>query len=83
MRSAARRLAKYQRPCIVAETSGCSGAAPDWLNDVVCEALAAVNRGVDLHGICLFRRGHDRLAYGPCSAEGVADVERLANGALI
>jgi beta-glucosidase/6-phospho-beta-glucosidase/beta-galactosidase len=45
---------KYKRPCIVAETSGLYGGRPDWLNDVVCECLAAVNRGVDLHGICLF-----------------------------
>jgi hypothetical protein len=26
----------------------------DWLRDVMCEAMAAVNEGVDLHGICLF-----------------------------
>jgi hypothetical protein len=27
---------------------------PDWLRDVMNESMAAVNRGMDLHGICLF-----------------------------
>jgi beta-glucosidase/6-phospho-beta-glucosidase/beta-galactosidase len=45
---------KYRRPCIIAETSGLKGGRPDWLDDVVCESLAAVRRGVELHGICLF-----------------------------
>ncbi|HEX9932502.1 MAG TPA: hypothetical protein VGB08_06620, partial [Allosphingosinicella sp.] len=45
---------RYKRPCIVAETSGLRGGRPEWLDDVVTESLAALNRGVDLHGICLF-----------------------------
>ncbi|HEU0043133.1 hypothetical protein [Sphingomonas sp.] len=45
---------RYGRPVIVAETSGMEGGRDDWLNDVVAEALAAVNRGVELHGICMF-----------------------------
>ena len=45
---------RYRRPVIVAETSGLEGGRDDWLNDVVQECLAAVNRGVDLHGICMF-----------------------------
>jgi hypothetical protein len=45
---------RYRRPVIVAETSGMEGGRDDWLNDVVGESLAAVNRGVELHGICMF-----------------------------
>jgi beta-glucosidase/6-phospho-beta-glucosidase/beta-galactosidase len=45
---------RYRRPTIVAETSGLEGGRPDWLNDVVQESLAAVNRGVELHAVCLF-----------------------------
>ncbi|HYE41922.1 MAG TPA: hypothetical protein VEA15_00890 [Caulobacteraceae bacterium] len=45
---------RYRRPMVVAETSGLHEGRKDWLNDVVCECLAAVNKGVELHGICLF-----------------------------
>lgn len=75
---------KYKRPCIVAETSGISGGRPDWLNDMVCECLAAVNRGVELHGICLFPAvdmtdWHD----GKWLHMGIADIEELASGSLM
>ena len=39
---------------IVAETSGLRDGRADWLRDVMHESLAAVDRGIDLHGICLF-----------------------------
>ena len=76
--------AKYKRPCIVAETSGLHGGRPDWLNDVVCEALAAVRRGVDLHGICLFP-AVDMTDWhtGKWLHMGIADVEVLPNGTLM
>jgi beta-glucosidase/6-phospho-beta-glucosidase/beta-galactosidase len=45
---------RYRRPMIVGETSGLEAGRAAWLRDVVCEALAAVDRGVDLHGVCLF-----------------------------
>jgi beta-glucosidase/6-phospho-beta-glucosidase/beta-galactosidase len=45
---------RYHRPMIIAETSGLGAGRPAWLKDVMEEALAAVNRGIDLHGICLF-----------------------------
>ena len=45
---------RYRRPMIVGETSGLGKGRPDWLCDVVEEALAAVRAGIDLHGICLF-----------------------------
>jgi beta-glucosidase/6-phospho-beta-glucosidase/beta-galactosidase len=75
---------KYRRPCIVAETSGISGGRPDWLNDMVCECLAAVNRGVDLHGICLFP-AVDMTDWhnGKWLHMGIADVEELPTGALM
>ena len=45
---------RYGRPMVVGETSGLDSGRTDWLRDVLSEALAAVDRGVDLHGICLF-----------------------------
>jgi beta-glucosidase/6-phospho-beta-glucosidase/beta-galactosidase len=76
--------AKYKRPCIVAETSGLHGGRPDWLRDLTCEALAAVNRGVDLHGICLFP-AVDMTDWhtGDFLHMGIADIEALPNGTLM
>jgi beta-glucosidase/6-phospho-beta-glucosidase/beta-galactosidase len=76
--------AKYRRPCIVAETSGLHGGRPDWLNDVASEALAAVKRGVDLHGLCLFP-AVDMTDWhtGEWLRMGIADVEPLPNGTLL
>jgi len=45
---------KYHRPMIIAETSGLGEGRPAWLKDVMEEALAAVDRGIDLHGVCLY-----------------------------
>jgi beta-glucosidase/6-phospho-beta-glucosidase/beta-galactosidase len=45
---------RYGRPMIIGETSGLGDGRPAWLNDVMQEALAAVNKGIDLHGVCLF-----------------------------
>ncbi|HEX6126573.1 MAG TPA: family 1 glycosylhydrolase [Pyrinomonadaceae bacterium] len=45
---------RYQRPMIIAETSGLGKGRDEWLDDVMEESLAAVNDGMDLHGICLF-----------------------------
>jgi beta-glucosidase/6-phospho-beta-glucosidase/beta-galactosidase len=75
---------KYRRPCIVAETSGLEGGRPDWLNDVVAESLAAVRRGVDLHGICLFP-AVDMTDWhsGAWLHMGIADVAPQADGALL
>src|SRR3954470_20862489 len=75
---------KYKRPCIIAETSGISGGRPDWLNDMICESLAAVNRGVELHGVCLFP-AVDMTDWhtGEWLRMGIADVEELPSGALM
>ena len=45
---------RYHRPMIVAETSGLGAGRPAWLKDVMEESMAAVDQGIDLHGICLF-----------------------------
>ncbi len=45
---------RYRRPMIIGETSGLEEGRTAWLKDVMEEALAAVTRGIDLHGICLF-----------------------------
>ena len=45
---------RYRRPMIIGETSGLGHGRPDWLRDVMGESLAAVRRGMDLQGVCLF-----------------------------
>jgi beta-glucosidase/6-phospho-beta-glucosidase/beta-galactosidase len=45
---------RYRRPLIIGETSGMHDGRAAWLKDVTEESLAAVNDGMDLHGICLF-----------------------------
>ena len=45
---------RYHRPMIIGETSGLEEGRDEWLKDVVEESLAAVNSGMELHGICLF-----------------------------
>jgi beta-glucosidase/6-phospho-beta-glucosidase/beta-galactosidase len=45
---------RYKRPIIIGETSGMNEGREDWLRDVMEESLAAVDKGMDLHGICLF-----------------------------
>ena len=46
--------ARHGRPMIIGETSGLGDGRPAWLRDVMEESLAAVDRGIDLHGVCLF-----------------------------
>lgn len=45
---------RYRRPMIIGETSGLEEGRHHWLRDTVHEALAAVDQGIDLHGVCLF-----------------------------
>lgn len=76
--------AKYRRPCIVAETSGLKGGRSDWLNDIVVEAMAAIRRGVDLHGLCLFPAvDMPDWHSGEWLHNGIADVEKLPDGTLL
>jgi beta-glucosidase/6-phospho-beta-glucosidase/beta-galactosidase len=45
---------RYNLPMIIAETSGLNKGRPAWLKDVMEETLAAVDKGMNLQGICLF-----------------------------
>lgn len=45
---------RYHLPMIIGETSGMNEGREDWLRDVMDESLAAVDGGIDLHGVCLF-----------------------------
>lgn len=45
---------RYHLPMIIGETSGMNEGREDWLRDVMDESLAAVDSGIDLHGVCLF-----------------------------
>lgn len=45
---------RYRRPMIIGETSGMGKGRDAWLKDVMEESLAAVDRGMDLQGVCLF-----------------------------
>jgi beta-glucosidase/6-phospho-beta-glucosidase/beta-galactosidase len=45
---------RYRRPMIIGETSGIGQGRASWLRDVMGESLAAVRRGMDLQGVCLF-----------------------------
>ncbi len=45
---------RYGRPMIIGETSGLRDGREAWLDDVMQEALAAIDRGIDLHAVCLF-----------------------------
>jgi beta-glucosidase/6-phospho-beta-glucosidase/beta-galactosidase len=75
---------RYRRPVIVAETSGMEGGRDDWLNDIVGESLAAVNRGVDLHGVCMFPAvDMPDWHTGKWLHNGIADVERLPDGSMM
>ena len=74
---------RYGRPVIVAETSGMEGGRDDWLNDVVAESLAAANRGVELHGVCMFPAvDMPDWHTGKWLNNGIADLVPDADGVL-
>jgi hypothetical protein len=59
------------------------GGRDDWLNDVVTECLAAVNRGVDLHGICMFPAvDMPDWHTGEWLNNGIADLVEQPDGTL-
>jgi beta-glucosidase/6-phospho-beta-glucosidase/beta-galactosidase len=67
---------RYHLPMIIGETSGMNEGREDWLRDVMDESLAAVNEGIDLHGICLFP-GVDMPDWhtGQWLHNGICDIE--------
>lgn len=74
---------RYHRPMIIGETSGLGGGRAAWLKDVMEESLAAVNEGMDLHGICLFP-GVDMPDWhtGEWLHNGICDLEECDDGHL-
>jgi beta-glucosidase/6-phospho-beta-glucosidase/beta-galactosidase len=46
--------ARYRRPIVVAETSSHGEFRASWLRDTGIECLAAMEMGVDLHGLCIY-----------------------------
>jgi hypothetical protein len=67
---------RYRRPMIIAETSGLRDGRSEWLRDVMQETLAAVARGMELHGVCLYP-GVDMPDWntGEWLHNGIADLE--------
>jgi beta-glucosidase/6-phospho-beta-glucosidase/beta-galactosidase len=45
---------RYHRPIIIGETSGYQDKRGEWLRMTMQESLKALNRGVDLQGVCLY-----------------------------
>ena len=45
---------RYRRPILLAETSHVGSGRGAWIKEVAREAVIAQQRGVDLHGICLY-----------------------------
>lgn len=82
---------RYRRPMIIGETSGLGQGRPDWLRDVMGESLAAVRRGMDLQGVCLFPavdmpdwHTGEWVGNGICDlVEDVGDLKRVPNQAYV
>ena len=45
---------RYGRPILVAETSARGLERPRWIREITAECLKAIERGVDVQGICLY-----------------------------
>lgn len=82
---------RYRRPMIIGETSGLGHGRPDWLRDVMGESLAAVRRGMDLQGVCLFPavdmpdwHTGEWVGNGICDVlDGCGDLKRVPNQAYV
>src|SRR5687768_15771969 len=46
---------RYNRPMIVSETASIDEDRPVWLNRIAAECGEAMEEGVELHGICIYR----------------------------
>lgn len=74
---------RYGRPMVISETSGLGRGRKDWLCDVMQESLAAVDRGIDLHGVCLFPAvDMPDWHTGQWLHNGLCDLRPQADGAL-
>jgi beta-glucosidase/6-phospho-beta-glucosidase/beta-galactosidase len=45
---------RYHRPIIIGETSGYQDQRAEWFRMTMQESLKALNRGIDLQGVCLY-----------------------------
>lgn len=71
---------RYKCPMIIGETSGMKDGRTAWLNDIMDEALAAVDMGMDLHGICLFPAvDMPDWHTGEWLHNGICDLERTGD----
>lgn len=74
---------RYHRPLLISESSGLKDGRSDWLNDLMQESLAAVDRGIDLHGICLFPAvDMPDWHTGEWLHNGICDLEKTDDGDL-
>jgi beta-glucosidase/6-phospho-beta-glucosidase/beta-galactosidase len=74
---------RYGRPMVISETSGLDRGRVDWLRDVMQESLAAVDRGIDLHGVCLFPAvDMPDWHTGQWLHNGLCDLQPQADGML-
>ncbi|NML17584.1 family 1 glycosylhydrolase [Azohydromonas caseinilytica] len=74
---------RYGRPMVISETSGLGRGRKDWLCDVMQESLAAVDQGIDLHGVCLFPAvDMPDWHTGHWLHNGLCDLEKQADGTL-
>lgn len=74
---------RYKLPMLIAETAGLDTGRAHWLKDVIEESLAAVDQGMDMHGICLFP-GVDMPDWhdGEWLRMGLQDVQEDEEGIL-
>lgn len=74
---------RYERPMIIGETSGLEEGREDWLRDVMNESMAAINRGMDMQGICLFPAvDMPDWHTGEWLNNGICDLEKGEDGCL-
>ncbi|NUY80457.1 hypothetical protein HUK80_06080 [Flavobacterium sp. MAH-1] len=73
--------ARYGKPIFLSETGHFGSGRIEWLDEVMAECTAAVAKGVDFHGICLYpvtdRPDWDDLS-GYCQC-GIWDLDVLKN----
>jgi hypothetical protein len=73
---------RYGRPLIVAETSHYGIGRADWLHEIAREVRIAIERGVPLHGVCLYPI-LDRFDWEDCTHwhnSGLWDMHTNGNG---
>jgi hypothetical protein len=79
----AEAYARYQRPFVIAETTGVGVWRGRWLEYVAAEAARTLARGMPLHGVCLYPiTNAPDWDTGELKAYGLWDLEPQAGGRL-